>query len=238
MLYEEINELLETKYTSNQDIDWGYISRDCRLEENFIEKYKDRLDWDNISEYQTLSESFIEGHKDLVNWDKISDKQTLSEPFIKKYKDLVSWNKISRSQTLSEKFIGEHETLVNWVYISGYQILSPEFMEKYRHFLHKDIMLILQPFIKSTDPRNVGSQVYQKTKEQGWFIGYYYLDEPSRWNYFYYNLSQVENHIKDRRLDKNFKIRKIKVYWKDLDLTYRAKKYELIREVKVCCMKK
>lgn len=196
MLYEEINKLLGTEYRTDKEIDWSEISNNCNLREDFIEEFKDKLDWYWIGKNQTLSEPFIDKYKQKLNWEWISTEKVLSEPFMEKYKDWLDWDGISI-----------------------WQLLSPEFIKKYKDKLNKKLILEFQPFIKSENPKNLGSQVYQKTKDQGWFIGYKVSESNG---YFGYKLVVgSENYI-----------RKVKIYWKDLDLTHRTKKYELIRLVK------
>ena len=59
--FEYINKELGTNYKSNFDIDWRFVRVDCKLSENFIEKYFDKIS-PNIECFQKLSEGFIEKH--------------------------------------------------------------------------------------------------------------------------------------------------------------------------------
>jgi hypothetical protein len=112
-------------------VDWGGISRNQTLAEDFIRENADRVDWYGISRHQTLSEGFIRENADRVNWNRISCCQTLSEDFIRENADRVSWYWISYYQTLSEDFIREHADKVGWVGISCYQTLSEDFIREH-----------------------------------------------------------------------------------------------------------
>ena len=92
-LKQEIQSLID-KYNLNCSIDefenknyiyWNWISKNEKLGESFIEKYKSKLDWYWISKCQKLKEPFIEKHKDYINWDCIIKYQDLSPSFRKKY---------------------------------------------------------------------------------------------------------------------------------------------------------
>ena len=129
--FEYINKVCGTKYKSNKDINWNYVSCLQNLSELFIEKYQNKVDWYNISAYQKLSESFIEKFQDKVSWRNISIRQKLSEDFIEKFQDKVDWMCISIHQKLSESFIIKFKDKVEWSFISVYQTLSEAFIEKF-----------------------------------------------------------------------------------------------------------
>ena len=132
-----MEELLKTLGLDNENqLDWFDVSRNRKLSENFIEKYKNKVNWISISMHQKLSEDFIEKHADKVDWDCISESQKLYEDFIEKHKDDVNWFWISMYQKLSENFIEQHKNDVDWYWISKYQKLSKQFIEKYKNNLN------------------------------------------------------------------------------------------------------
>jgi len=71
-------------------INWDYISKNYKLPEPFIEKYKNKVNWYYISYYQKLPEPFIEKYKNKVNWYYISRYQNLSAEFVKKHIDKIT----------------------------------------------------------------------------------------------------------------------------------------------------
>lgn len=86
-MYKKVNEILGTKYKSDQEIDWNTIVQSYKLSPEFIEEFKDYLSWNSISFYQPLTEDFMRKHLDLVRWDYISYSQVLSPEFIEEFID-------------------------------------------------------------------------------------------------------------------------------------------------------
>ena len=74
-------------------------------------------DWIDISEYQYLEEEFIEKYKDKVNWGCISYYQKLSESFIEKYQNKVNWGCISSYQKLTDILIIKNYKNINYCYL-------------------------------------------------------------------------------------------------------------------------
>jgi len=176
--YQKLNEQFIEKYKDY--INWNYISEYQNLSEDFIQKHKDLVNWNYISKFQKLSEVFIQKHKDLVNWDFISKYQNLSEVFIEKHKDLVNWNYISKFQKLSEVFIQKHKDLVNWDYISKYQKLSNDFINKFKLKIDEDNWLYKPIEFKKQQVVNSGLYEYY----EDYFIAYKGIRND---NYSYYN---------------------------------------------------
>lgn len=174
------------------------------------------IKWVFLLTYIRLGEDFIEEFLEIIEENDYMSVlciyQSLSEDFIKRHKDQVDWNAISRYQVLSEEFIEEFRSKLDWDYIS-----------------------LCQPYVNPKHPflinlyysNNDFSKLYQETKDQGWFIGYLEPGVEDRFIISLEGYDQFDNPVK-----------KVRVYWKDLDLIDRAKKYEPIREVKVCCVKK
>ena len=50
-------------------INWDYISKNYKLPEPFIEKYKNKVNWYYISRYQNLSAEFVKKHIDKITED-------------------------------------------------------------------------------------------------------------------------------------------------------------------------
>jgi len=62
--FEYISKIADNK---PELLDWNKISREFRLTENFIEKYKSYVNWKEISINQRLSELFIEKYQNVVD---------------------------------------------------------------------------------------------------------------------------------------------------------------------------
>lgn len=93
-MYNEINNILGTSYTSDDEIDWIDVSSQYPLTEDFIRTYKDYVNWFYILRYQKLSEPFItevlnEGYLEPYG-EVLSTYQRLSTGFIKEHKDFLS----------------------------------------------------------------------------------------------------------------------------------------------------
>ena len=102
-------------------------------DENFINKFQEKVYWYRISKYQKLSKDFIREFQKKVDWDYISMYQKLSEGFIREFQDKVQWYRISVNQKLSEKFIREFQDKVDWYWISVYQKLSEDFIKEFQN---------------------------------------------------------------------------------------------------------
>jgi hypothetical protein len=50
---------------------WDILAWSYKLNEDFIEKYQDKLCWHHISIYQELSQKFVEKYKHKINFDKL-----------------------------------------------------------------------------------------------------------------------------------------------------------------------
>jgi hypothetical protein len=72
--------------TNIKKYQWGIISIQQKLSEDFIREFKDKVYWDGISIYQELSEDFIREFKDEIYWNYILTHQTLSPNFINEFK--------------------------------------------------------------------------------------------------------------------------------------------------------
>jgi hypothetical protein len=94
--------------------DWGYISKNKTLSEEFIREFKSVVDWGYISIYQNLSEGFIREFKGFVSWYYLSRYQNLSEEFICEFIDIIDWRFVSRFQNLSEDFIFKYKDKIRW----------------------------------------------------------------------------------------------------------------------------
>lgn len=202
MLSEKINELFGTLYKSNLEINWGYLLENFDIPENIIE--------------EGLGNS-----TDLYLWLLISSRQFISEDFIRKYRYKVDWTGISASQVLSNEFIEEFQDQVSWFDIINFQpFIDSKVVDLFMK--HNKGNRALFPTYLSN---NKLYKLYQKTKDQGWFFGYlvkegFIPDEFVTDNNFY-----TENIIPAFYT-------KVRVWWKDLRMTSRIKKYEYIREAK------
>lgn len=212
-------------------LDWYNLSIYQSFSESFIEEFKRRVNWDFISIHQKLSEEFILKYKKKLNLKLVSGSQVLSEDFIKKFKYQVDWERISAYQSLSEKFIEGHKYLVSWTNISRHQLLSTEFIIKFAEFVNLYNISRSQPFLDLNNSRlesmidkellgmNTFYDLYQKTKDRGWFVGYV-VNESNHFSII--NPSALVSY--------NIKAM---IYWKDVDLIYRVREYKPIRLVKI-----
>jgi hypothetical protein len=114
-------------------INWYYIIKTQKLNEDFIREIKNEVDWYFVSKYQKLSEIFIREFQDQVTWDNISKYQKLSEEFIREFQDQLDWLNLSIYQKLSENFIREFQNKVNWYNISIYQNITKEFIKEFQN---------------------------------------------------------------------------------------------------------
>jgi hypothetical protein len=113
-------------------VNWGWISSNQKLSEDFIREFQKKVDWGCISATQKLSEGFIREFQEKVNWDCISAYQKLSEEFIREFQKKVNWDRISANQKLSEEFIREFQEKVYWDRISANQKLSKKFCNEFK----------------------------------------------------------------------------------------------------------
>ena len=76
---------------------WKKISR-CKLSDDFINIYKEKLWWELVSRYQQFNENHIEKYEKYINWEVFSEHQKITEKIIEKYADklciiLMSYNR-------------------------------------------------------------------------------------------------------------------------------------------------
>lgn len=85
---------------------WSRVCQMQNLNEEFIDKYKDKVKWKDIVEYQNLSENFIEKHLDYIKGfsTKLLQYKDLSEQFIEKHIDIFKLLDLARFGTFSEEF--------------------------------------------------------------------------------------------------------------------------------------
>lgn len=67
LIDQDIEQLLKEKYVLN----WDFISRECKLSEQFIIKYKKEVNWHFISEEQKLSEQFKKKYHIPLTYDHL-----------------------------------------------------------------------------------------------------------------------------------------------------------------------
>lgn len=208
--------------------------------------WKDLIMMDKVSRYKHIEYSYFykEVNSDLgtefknneeINWLHISSEGLIKdENLLLKYKDFLYWEYIVEKIPLKEKFIEDNKDKINfdWEGISMNQVLSKEFMEKYDKLLIPDIVYRLQPFSDNIFNNNLGN-LYQQTKDRGWFIGYiYYSDFLSEEIEFIDFILEID--FIDKFLFGNNILYKIRIYWKDLELISRIRKgkFEIIRLIK------
>lgn len=172
-----------------------------------------------------------------ISWYELVFRHKLPLDFIREYRRDIGWgwNSISAYYVLSEDLIREFRNEVNWNQLVSSQLLSWEFMLEFGDKLSWDLVSLCQPYI-DPDYSRISSlrllnnrlyQIYQRTKDRGWFIGYVYDEE---------DFITIDN-VVYTSFSPFVRENKVRVYWKDLaSLKYiNGKNYELIRKVK--CIK-
>ena len=100
---------------------WSNVCQMQDLNEDFIEKYKDKVKWKDITKYQNLSENFIEKHLDYIKGfsSDLIQRNDLSEQFLEKHIDMFNITDLARFQTVSkefrEKYFKDNDYLYNLV---------------------------------------------------------------------------------------------------------------------------
>ena len=61
--------------------DWGELSFNVELTEDFIRTFQDKVEWEGISFFQKLSEEFIQEFEDKIDWETLFLNQDLSYDF-------------------------------------------------------------------------------------------------------------------------------------------------------------
>lgn len=87
---QDLNELLNRKIQLN----WDSISRNCKLSESFIIKYKYLVNWHFISEEQKLSDSFRKKYHYVLFENNNYYKLPFFERLIKRFKEYYAEKKV------------------------------------------------------------------------------------------------------------------------------------------------
>lgn len=106
-MYNEINSILGTSYTSDEDIDWKDVSSLYPLTEEFIRTYKDNVHWRTILRYQKLSVPFLTENIDKLRpyGYELSTYQRLTPEFIaanKSFLKKIMWTRNQPRQTYDD----------------------------------------------------------------------------------------------------------------------------------------
>lgn len=144
-------------------LDWNIISEYYdNIDEDFIRVYQHFVDWEMISFRCRMSEDFIEEFSDKVIWTTIARKR-LSEQFIKKHYEKLSSssflfivNEVSESflssiltpnllfkQRLSDKFIIDNFDKINWTNLSTYNNFSTTILVQFHQYIIFDDLIML-----------------------------------------------------------------------------------------------
>ena len=136
------NNIRRQYYTNNfiyyfpEVVNWKWVSRHVKLNEQNIIKYWNYLNKKLISKYQMISEQFMMTHKKELCWRQLC-KKPLSSNCVIHCKNYVSWcillknNKYDSAilEQIKDYFYGSSEV------IASTQILSNEFIDKNCHWL-------------------------------------------------------------------------------------------------------
>ena len=82
------------------EYEWIDISRHEYLEEEFIEKYQNKVDWYCVSKYQKLSEEFMKKYQNKVDWYCVSKCQKLSDVFIIKMNEYIDYHNLKYNKNI------------------------------------------------------------------------------------------------------------------------------------------
>lgn len=92
-----------------------------KLEEDFIETFKDHVSWRLVTRYCNLTEAFIEKHADLVDWVEVSSYKTLTPQFIEKYQDKFNWSDLSQHCQMTKDQLLKYVDRIDWDRAPTYQ---------------------------------------------------------------------------------------------------------------------
>ena len=113
----EVSESDLEKYiqSTNDTINWEFISMYATLSEDFMRKYQNKLNWSYLSICQIMSEEFIDEFSDKVDWKYIVSCQHLSQSFVKNHMDKISpyLNDFVANPHISESFAKDLRTIYN-----------------------------------------------------------------------------------------------------------------------------
>jgi hypothetical protein len=92
-----------------------------KLDENFIETFKDHVSWRLVTRYCNLSEDFIRKHADLVDWVEVSSYEQLSPEFVEEYKDKFNWSDLSQKLAMTKEQLLQYVDRIDWDRAPTYQ---------------------------------------------------------------------------------------------------------------------
>lgn len=130
------NTKLKTKHLIEHE-DWiSFLDvsreRPCLLNNIYLlRKHKEVIDWAVVSVYCKLTDEMIEEFYDRLDWGRLSLNQPLSERIVFKYIELIDWNKYSANPNILENIIALYPNRINWVSLSKNPILLPEIINKW-----------------------------------------------------------------------------------------------------------
>lgn len=79
-----INKEFNTNFSSLEEVDWEYISKNNKLSESFMREFQDEVEWCQISKYQKLSKGFMKEFKDMIDWDIFLCREDMRDILIHK----------------------------------------------------------------------------------------------------------------------------------------------------------
>lgn len=170
LIYQKLNSnTLEEYIIKKNKEDWILISKYQDLDDDFMNKYKEKLHWDLILKYKKLKLSTILKFKDyidfelIINFQKITEKdlslefidkinihklilsKNLSYNFIKNNESLICWDCLSRSRFKSNNDIyNYYYDKLNWFLISLNKILDESIIDKFNNKINWNLLLINQ----------------------------------------------------------------------------------------------
>ena len=120
----------------NKDkLNWSFISCFQYLKEETIERFSDKLDWNFISLNQNMSVDFILKNKDKINWFLIIKNKYLKFDFIFKCQNYIDWNSFTLYSNLNPIVFSNYKEKINWELLSSKRILNEEFIFKFVDYI-------------------------------------------------------------------------------------------------------
>ena len=71
------------------NINWGDLSKNVFLSEDFMQQFSNYLNWEIISYYQKMSEEFMIRNKNKINWDNAFRSQYITPKLLEMFSSSV-----------------------------------------------------------------------------------------------------------------------------------------------------
>lgn len=123
-------------------INWNNFTRYSKsMNESFAIKFKDYIDWGVLSFQKYLSNDFIRKHADRINWKILWKYRKVDEEFLDKFNDYIIWDIVCTQQKLSIDFVKKHANEVDYSKLAGNYHFSYHWRKKFLEIWKKDTIL-------------------------------------------------------------------------------------------------